>query len=467
MLKRYLPIRWGIAIPAVVLCVVILFVLMGPLAKSAAEYGAQAALGTKVTFSSFSLSPLTGTLSFTGLEVQDRDKPDQNLLSAEYGEGDLSLWQLLRGRGVIELLLLRGVRLNVERTEDGSFNIEKLGPPEKKPPPPTPEKKEEAKKTDWVKTIREAAEKLKKWREKVRRREKERKEGKKPAPPPKTPDVRADYVFAEEPRFVIRKIRIEDFELDLKDSSKGKELPPLTKGEVTLENVSSNPAYHDQPITFSAAGRLGRKGEQGALQLKGLLSVLRDRESLFDLSFTGQSLALTLLEPIFGLSLPVRLVQGRGDISTDLRLKEFSEIDLSPNLILNDCKFEPDGKHPRIFGIPAKDFCEAVNHVGTFEIKGLRITGELASPRFVWSEEFRQSLRKLLRDAGKQYLAGQADKYLGEGASKLKKKAEKVLGKKLGEKLGEKLGGKTSEEAKDVLKKGLKLLPGFGGGNKK
>ena len=110
MWKRYIPFRLVVAIPVLVVLVLLLVFLASGLAKSAAEQGASLALKTDVNFESFSISPLTGTISFTELEVRDPDRPNENVLVAKRGEGNLSIWQLLRGRAVIEELLLSGVR---------------------------------------------------------------------------------------------------------------------------------------------------------------------------------------------------------------------------------------------------------------------------------------------------------------------------------------------------------------------
>ncbi len=462
--KRFLPIRLGAAIPALILVVLVLIVLMSGLAKGAAESAASLALGREVTFESFSISPFTGTVSFTGLQVLDEpaEKPGdtaQYLLVAKTGEGNLSIWQLLRGRAVIEKLNLDGVRCNVERTDDGRFNVEKLGKKPEELPPPTEEEKKEAKQTDWVATIRKVAEKLNEWRTKSEKKEEARQEGTRTIPPAE-PDGSASYITREEPRLVIREISVTNLELELEDTS-GEQLPPLVGGTAQIRNLSSSPRYHDSPISFTLGGKFGKAGDQGTLGLDGALAILRGQEASFGLDCSGKSLALTLLEPMFGRSLPVDLQEGVGEISSALTLNDFSKLHLAPTIILKNLKLSPDGTHKKVLGIPSEDFCDAVNRAKELAIKGLKITGTLDDPTFHWSDDFRESLKKLLLDAGKDYAVTEAEKYLGKGTKKLQKKAEKVLGKE-GTEAIKKVEGLLKGKAKDGLEKGLKLIPGLG-----
>lgn len=457
MLKRYNPFRLIVAVPALVILTLIVLLIMSPLAKSAAERAASLALKTDVRFDSFRISPLTGSLEFTKLRVQDRDRPGDNALEATRGEGRLSIWQLLRGRGVIDELLLSGVRCNVERTEDGSFSIGRLGSPEE---PPTEEAKEQARKTDWVEALKKLAQKVKEWREKADREEKDREAGKREPPPAEAIRIgRATYVDREEPRLVIRRIRIEELELNLNDRSRGEKLPPLVKGEATIENLSSNPRCHTDPIAFALGGRFGAEGDLGILGLDGGLGLLRGQEASFGLNLNAESLALSILKPLFGLSLPVTLEQGVGDVTSRLKLEDFSALDLVPRVVTRDLVLKQDGKHDKVLGIPAKEFCEAVNHAKAFTIDGLTIAGTLSEPEFRWNAEFQESLKKLLADAGKAYLAAEVDKHLGKEGGRIQKEAEKILGKQL--------GGEATKKAEDILKGGLKLLPGLGPAEKK
>jgi hypothetical protein len=460
MWKRYIPVRTVVAVPVLVLVILVLVFLASGLAKSAAERGASLALRTEVTFGSFRLSPFTGSLTFTDLAVRDPDRRAENLLVAKRGTGDLSVGELLRGRAVVDELLLSGVRCNVKRTRDGTFNVEELGTPEeKREEPPTPEEAERARNTDWVATLKKVAEKLNAWRKSRERAEQARKEGKREPPPPEAiRRGRATYIYRDEPRLVIRTIKVEELELELDDQTKEERLPVLA-GSATIENLSSNPRRHDRPIEFFLGGKLGREAAQGTLGLDGALNLLRGDPASFGLTFNSEDVALALLKPLFGLSLPVNLEAGLGDVTVkDLALVDFSSLELAPRIVLRDLKLTPDGTHDTVLGIPAADFCEAVNRAKTFTIDGLTIAGTLSSPEFTWNAEFTENLKKLLADAGKAYLAAEVDEHLGKQTARLRKEAEKALGKELGK--------EAADAAKGILdgglKEGLNLIPGLG-----
>ena len=460
-MKRFNPFRTVVIIPLLVILVGVVVFLSRPFLKGFAEKAASAALATKVSFSSFSLAPWSGSLFFADLAVRDRDDPSKNVLFAKNGEARISIWELLRGRAVIKQMVLRGVRMHVERREDGSLNVERLGKPEKAPPPPE-EVKKQAKKTDWVKTLKDAAKKLKEWYEKkraeeARRKEEERKKKKVP-PAEKVRGRRAEYVFRDQVRFVIERIAVEDLELVLEDKTKKDPLPPFTGGTAEIRNLSSSPLRYEPPLTFTLAGAFGSTGEGGALKLEGEVDLDLKEPPRFFSRCSAERLAVALLKPLFGLSLPVRIESGRCNLKAELSLKGFSLINLKPDVALQEVKLAPDGVHRRVLGIPASDFCEAVNQAGSFSIEGLRIEGPLESPRFHWSPDFRKQLKELLIRAGKAYLLSEVDKRLGPEVEKIKEKAQKVLG----EKAAKALGGKASEKAEGILKKGLKLLPGLG-----
>ncbi|HAK94232.1 MAG TPA: hypothetical protein DCM87_04330 [Planctomycetes bacterium] len=450
-MKRFLPFRLAVAIPAVLILAVATGLLMSSFAKKFAEQGASAAFGTPVTFSSLSVNPWTGTLSFADLAVADTQRPGRNVLAAARGAGTLSLYELLRGRAVIDTVTLTTVRMHVVRNEDGTFNIEGLG---EETPAPTEEEKNAARLTDWLERLKQVAEKLKERREKEAEERREGRKAEKKAPPAREQIEigRAEYVRRIEPRVVIREIRVEDLEIELDDESKpGEKLPPLAGASAVIENVSSSPLHHDKPITFTLSGSFA---DQGRVDLGGTLGLLIDADALLKLDAKTDDLKLALLKPLFGLSLPVALKEGRTDLDAGVSLTNFSVLNAVPDLVLSNLDIAPDGKHDTIVGIPAKDFCDAVNHAKTLAIKGLRIGGTLTAPEFTWSAEFKESLKQMLIDAGKAAAAAELDTQIAKGTEKLSQEAQKALGTEAGK--------NAAEKAADVLKKGAGLIPGLG-----
>ncbi|HNR98019.1 MAG TPA: DUF748 domain-containing protein [Planctomycetota bacterium] len=450
-MKRFLPFRLAVALPVLAILAAATGLLMSSFAKTFAERGASAAFGTSVTFASLSLNPFTGTLAFTDLAVADARRPGENVFAAARGEGKLSLSELLRGRAVVDDVTLATVRMHVERNEDGSFNFEDLG---EEPQAPTEEEKNAARLTDWLERLKQVAEKLKERRaqEAEKRRDERKAEKKAPPPPEQIKTGRAEYVRRIEPRVVVRRVRIEDLELELSDASKPEEkLPPLTGANAVVENLSSSPLDHDKPVTFALRGSFA---DQGRMNLGGTLGLQAGADALLKLDAKTESLKLALLKPLFGLSLPVALKEGVANLEAGASLTNFSALAAVPDLVLSNLDIAPDGKHATIIGIPAKDFCDAVNHAKTLAIKGLRIGGTLAAPEFSWSAEFRESLKRMLVDAGRAAAAAELDKQIAKGAEKLSKEAEKVLGSEAGKQAADKAAG--------VLKKAGGLIPGLG-----
>jgi hypothetical protein len=454
-MKRFIPFRLSVAIPVVVILAALTWALMGPLAKSVAQKGATAAFGTPVTFSALSVNPWTGTLSFSDLQVADKKNPGQNVLAAKTGVGTLSLVELLRGRAVVDDMTLTTVRMRVERNEDGSFNVEDLG---QEQPPATDDQKKQAQLTDWLERAKQVAEKLKDWRAKEKQREEEAKKRKQSGekPPPPTPEQiktgKAEYVKRVEPLVVVRRLSVNDLELELSDKTKpGEKLPPLTNASAVLENVSSDPLHHDKAITFKLGGNFA---DQGRVDTNGTLGLNLYAPALVQFGATTKDLKLALLKPLFGLSLPVTLKNGTTNLDSDVSLTDFSALKVLPDLAINDLAIEPDGTHDKLIGIPAPQFCEAVNRAKTLAIKGLQIGGTFTAPEFTWSEEFKQGMQQMLLDAGKAAVSAEAQKQIDKGKEQLTKEAEKALGSEKGK--------EATKQAEDILKKAGGMLPGFG-----
>lgn len=473
-IKKFMPFRLIIAIPVLVILAAFFWLITGPLMKTAAEEGASRALCTEVSFDAFSVSPFSGTITFAGLIVQDQSKPDENLLMAEKGEGVLSIYELLRGRAVIDKLALTNVKCNVEREEDGSLNIEDLGTPPEEQKPATEAEKKEAEKTDWVETARKAAEKIKQWVEKKQKEEKERQAGGEHEPPEvpaeKLPEAWAEYLSLDEPVFVIRELTIDGLEVDLSDAREGKDpakpgMPSLTKGRMSLYNLSSNPMILPDPIQYKLHGNFGALGTLGFEV--GEVDLRMDKPVGFSVKAIAKGIDLKALGLLCGLSLPVVTESGEVNMETTLSLENFFKVDLTPLVDISKLKLSPLAGHDKLVGIPSKEFCQAVNHAGGLSLNGLHIGGTFSSPEFTWDQAFQESLKKLMVDAGKGYLMDEAtkhlnkhvgkvddalDKVLGDDAGKVKDAVNKVLGDDAGDGKGKSIEEKATDGVKGIIK---------------
>lgn len=117
-------IRWsGLAGFIIVSALIVCFWLFaaGPLTKLAIESFGSRALGAKVDVAdvSFGLNPMTITVS--GVQLTDKDKPMENIVSFETAVANIEPFPLLLGKAIIPQLSLEGVATGTPRSESGAI----------------------------------------------------------------------------------------------------------------------------------------------------------------------------------------------------------------------------------------------------------------------------------------------------------------------------------------------------------
>lgn len=117
-------IRWsGLAGFIIVSALIVCFWLFaaGPLTKLAIESFGSRALGAKVDVAdvSFGLNPMTITVS--GVQLTDKDKPMENIVSFETAVANIEPFPLLLGKAIIPQLSLEGVATGKPRSESGAI----------------------------------------------------------------------------------------------------------------------------------------------------------------------------------------------------------------------------------------------------------------------------------------------------------------------------------------------------------
>ena len=117
-------IRWsGLAGFIFVSALIVCFWLFaaGPLTKLAIESFGSRALGAKVDVAdvSFGLNPMTITVS--GVQLTDKDKPMENIVSFETAVANIEPFPLLLGKAIIPQLSLEGVATGTPRSESGAI----------------------------------------------------------------------------------------------------------------------------------------------------------------------------------------------------------------------------------------------------------------------------------------------------------------------------------------------------------
>ncbi|MBN1418319.1 MAG: DUF748 domain-containing protein [Planctomycetes bacterium] len=429
-------IRIKVAIPLVVIGAALLFIAPRLVTKGVVESAASKVLGTPVSLEAFSISPLAGSVSFRELDVADPGEQGDSMAGAITGEGDLSWMGLLRKRAIIDRIDVEGPTLTLRRGEDGALNVEKIGnPPEEAKPPVVPE--DVLKKTDWVKTFRDWVERLKTWREKLAS------EGKEEAPgvtlPPQAPDrLSPRYLELDDPRFLVRTMRLEGMTIAFDDAAKG-EMPPITEVQGEIKNLSSSPWTAEEPITVDLAGNLGEKGRVHL----NLIADLRLGKMDFDVKIGATDVDVRSLEPLLGDSLPVAWKEGTVSLDARAAMTGLAAIDIRPTIAFAGAAFDPKEPDGTIAGLPAARFCEELSRIGDFAIEDLRIDGTLDAPRFHWGD----TVKQLVLEGGKKLVKEKAEE------------AAKGLLDKVGEKAGGGEAGKKIQEAGEgLLDKGLKIF---------
>jgi len=428
-------IRIKVVIPLVVIGAALLIFAPNLVTKGVVENAASEVLGTDVSLDAFSISPLAGSVNFRELDVTDPGQKDEAMARAIIGKGDISWLGLARKRAIVDEIEVEGPTLRLRRGPDGALNIEKLGnPPEETKPPAIPE--DVLKKTDWVKTFRDWVERIRKWREKHAAEREEEAPGVKL--PPQAPDrLSPRYLDLDDPRFLVRTMKLKGMTIEFDDAAKGP-MPPITEASGEIRNLSSSPWTAEEPITMDLAGNLGEKGK---IRLN-LIADMRGGKLDFDIDIAAADVDVRSIEALLGDSLPVAWRKGTVSLDARAKMADLDSIDIQPTVGFSDVAFDPKDPKGTIAGLSATRFCEELSRIGSFAIKDLRIDGTLEAPRFHWGD----TVKQLVLEGGKKLIQDKAQE------------AAKGLLEKVGEKAGGEAGKKIQEAGEGLLEKGLKIF---------
>jgi hypothetical protein len=382
--------------------------------------------------------------------------PEEKVFNAPGAEFNLSMMDALRKRFVVDKVGMQAPKLSVTRREDGSINVEDIGPPsEETEPGPRAE--------DWLGSIKKWYERIQKVREKLGRREGEAK----PAPSEEKPGAGVDYdravtyPFEGRPGMLVHTIEATGFEIEFADSKASAPLPPLKNGKVVISEVSNSPGTQEVPTTWEVAGEIA-----GApLSIKGTLD-FRKGAGLFQLDAASVDVPASVVEAFIAPSLPVKLKEGKVSVDAKILLDGRDRMEVLPRLAFKGIQLEAKDPRGKVAGVDAAQFVTAFNEASTqldaLVIEDLKITGSLASPRFEWGD----TVKNLIVNGGKAFAQKQIDKGLAKGKEALEKEAAKALEKApLDPALKEKIKGLPGA---DKVKDGLgNLGKGLFGGDEK
>jgi len=252
-----------------------------PLARRAAERALARALGAPVTIGSVAVDPLGAHLVFRRLAARDPADPAAVWLEIDEADAAVEVGAALRGRLVLREVRLARVRLRIERREDGTIDLEHVGPrpppgsgpprPEPAPPglPPPPPPADGRARAAWLEAARRRAletgwvQQVEAWAARVRAGAGAGagRSACPPAPPevvPGHPDARARWVRGEAPRFLIRRLVAEGVEIEIRDRTAREATP------IRIHGPAAAPAVHlGRTLEMALLGALRDRADEG------------------------------------------------------------------------------------------------------------------------------------------------------------------------------------------------------------
>jgi hypothetical protein len=390
--------------------------------------------GAEVNLESINLSALTGSVSASGIQVTDPQKPQNNQLSVEKVAADASLYNLLLGKLVMEQVELSNIKFDQQRSTPGT--IPESDAQEKTPVFDSNDFKLEnidfAKLDKYLKdakALKEKLQKLRRWLPKPDEKETA-------AQPKQIPQKYLDYLKAKaivpaSPRIMAKKAILDKIQVAW---------PVFGNSKVLLTNVSDSPKTAKLPITF----------EMTSYDTPASINVTIDyssKDQVPKLSGTFNSFDMTKIQS--GLSSNAGLMFESGLASGQFSGTATNEsIDLTLDVALSNLKAKGQGKG--VLGLGSDTTSQAFDALKELKTT-IRVVGPVTEPRLVFDVKgLTDEFKKALVQAGKDRLANEIDSQLGK-------------------QIDEKLGDKIPEEIKDALKKPDGLLKGIGGllgGNK-
>lgn len=394
-----------------------------------------------------------------GAIVAERPREESHrALTAERVTVDVSAWDLLSRRFVVERAALHRPVVEVMRRPDGTANVGDLGegPGQDEAPPETlPESAKNP--LDWLGTVQRWYERIQRARKWVPARPGRKDKGR--APWSADYSRGADYPFEGRPGFEVREVAGEDLRIAFVDEARGETIATLEEGVLRIRNLSSRPSAQKDPTSFELTGKLAGS----PVSVRGLVDFRGDR-SRMELDADLPGLPASLVGAFAGASLPVRLASGKIGVRAKIALDGLDAIDVRPAMAFDGVTLEAKDPGGKIAGFEAERFVRAFNEaskeLGAFAIEDLRITGSFFAPKFEWGN----TVKDLVVSGAKAFAKKRLDAGIEKGSEKLGELLEKA---EIPAPAASEIR-RTVGEAVEGLKSGgvEKLLPGVFGGKR-
>jgi uncharacterized protein (TIGR03546 family) len=378
--------------------------------------------GAEVNLESLDLSALKGSVSATGIQVTDAQKPQNNQVAIGKVAADASLYDLFLGKLIMENVEVSDVRFDQQRRSPGKI-VEAETKEEPAPFDPCDfevdvndiEKLETYFKN--AKALKEKLQKARKWLPKGKEKEE--------AAPEHIPQKYLDYLLARtsvpaSPRLLARKIRLDKVQVPSEF---------FGNSEILMTNISDAVETAKLPVT------LEMKSYDTGADVNVTVDYASDKPTP-EVSGTFGGFDLSKMQS--GLSQDSGLMFEKGTASGKFSGTVTDQsIDLAINVSLQDLQARAQGDG--ILGLDAKTASEALEVLKNIDTT-IRIVGPVTEPRLVFDVKgLQDEFKNALVDAGKQRVAEEIDKQIDK-----------------------QLGDDVPGEVKEILKD-KKLLDGLGG----
>ena len=418
----------ALAVLVLVLSVIVTTLIKDSTIKNYASSIMTRANGAEVNLDDLNLSALTGSVSASGIQVTDPQKPQNNQVSIGKVSADASLYHLSLGKLVMEQVEVSNVQFNQKRSTPGS-----IAEPDAREKPavfdPCDFKLEniDFSKLDTyikdAKALKEKLQKLRKWLPKAD--DKKTATQQKQIPQKYLDYLKAKAVVPASPRIMAKKAILDNVQIPS---------PIFGNSKVLLTNLSDSPKAAKLPITF----------EMTSHDTSASINITIDyssKDQVPKLSGTFDGFDLAKIQS--GLSSNAGLMFESGVVSGKINGTATNEFfDLTLDIAISNLKAKGQGKG--ILGLGSNTTSQAFDALKELKTT-IRIVGPATEPRLVFDVKgLTDEFQKALVQAGKDRLANEIDS-------------------RLGKQIDEKLGDKVPDEIKDILKKPEDLLKGLEG----
>ena len=354
--------------------------------------------GAEVGLVEFDLTPMSGRVNASGIQITDPAKPERNRIRIDELTADAGLYNLSCGRIVVDNVVLTGVAFDEARETAGAVIGDRVPVEDEADKPFDPGDfglgiPDLARLEEYFKKGEDIKEKLAEIAEWLPE--------KKPEPPPATPPQSyLEYLTARgpvtpTPMVLVRRAVLDDVELEAEE---------FGRSTITCTNLSDAPRAAGLPVIVQI------DSQERPTKLK--ITCHYDRpEAGATIEGTIDDIDLKDFQNQLNPNNPVRFEEGTANAVVSGRATR-EEVDLRLDVQTAAMKASTSGEG--FFGLDPRVANEALNALPDLKTT-LRLVGPTHDPRLAFDVDgLTESLKTGLADAGKKELMNQLDKALGD-----------------------------------------------------